>query len=94
MIDPYYSMPWQSGMSIKGKSRVSKTGHTELRKILFMPALATYGRKKAFVAFVERLKANGKKPIEIVVALMRKIITIAQAVLKTQTPFDASLHAY
>lgn len=87
-------MPWQSGVSVRGKSRISKTGHTELRKILFMPALATYGRKKAFVAFVERLKANGKKPIEIVVALMRKIITIAQAVLKTQTPFDASLHAY
>lgn len=85
-------MPWQSGVSVRGKSRISKTGHTELRKILFMPALATYGRKKAFVAFVERLKANGKKPIEIVVALMRKIITIAQAVLKTQTPFDASLH--
>jgi len=85
--------PWQSGSSIHGKSRISKTGHTELRKIMFMPALATYGRKKSFIAFVERLKASGKKPIEIVVALMRKIITIAQAVLKTQTPFDASLHA-
>lgn len=46
-------MPWQSGVSVRGKSRISKTGHTELRKILFMPALATYGRKKAFVAFVE-----------------------------------------
>jgi transposase len=58
-----------------------------------MPALATYGRKKAFVAFVERLKASGKTPKEIVVALMRKIITIAQAVLKSQTPLNATLHA-
>lgn len=85
--------PWQSGASVHGKSRISKTGHTDLRKILFMPALATYGRKKAFVAFVARLKANGKTPKEIVVALMRKIITIAQAVLKSQTPFNATLHA-
>lgn len=85
--------PWQSGSSIQGKSRISKTGHTDLRKILFMPALATYGRKKAFIAFIDRLKANGKKPIEIVVALMRKIITIAQAVLKSQHPFNAELHA-
>ena len=85
--------PWQSGSSIHGKSRISKTGHSDLRRILFMPALATYGRKKAFVAFVERLKASGKKPKEIVVALMRKIITIAQAVLKSQTPFNAALHA-
>ncbi len=85
--------PWQSGSSIHGKSRISKTGHSDLRRILFMPALATYGRKKAFVAFVERLKASGKKPKEIVVALMRKLITIAQAVLKSQTPFNAELHA-
>jgi transposase len=85
--------PWQSGSSIHGKSRISKTGHTDLRRVLFMPALATYGRKKAFVAFVERLKASGKTPKEIVVALMRKLITIAQAVLRTQTPFNAELHA-
>ena len=85
--------PWQSGSSIHGKSRISKTGHTDLRRILFMPALATYGRKKAFVAFVARLKASGKTPKEIVVALMRKIITIAQAVLRSQTPFNAALHA-
>jgi transposase len=85
--------PWQSGSSVRGKSRISKTGHSDLRRILFMPALATYGRKKAFVAFVERLKASGKTPKEIVVALMRKIITIAQAVLRSQTPFNAELHA-
>jgi len=85
--------PWQSGSSIHGKSRISKTGHSDLRKILFMPALATYGRRKAFLPFIERMKANGKTPKEIVVALMRKLITIAQAVLRTQTPFNAALHA-
>jgi uncharacterized protein (DUF2336 family) len=58
-----------------------------------LPALATYGRKKAFVAFVARLKDSGKAPKEIVVALMRKIITIAQAVLKSKTPFNPELHA-
>jgi transposase len=87
------SRSWQSGSSVQGKSRISKTGHTDLRRILFMPALATYGRKKAFLAFVTRLKASGKTPKEIVVALMRKIITIAQAVLKSQTPFNPVLHA-
>jgi transposase len=85
--------PWQSGSSVQGKSRISKTGHTDLRRILFMPALATYGRKKTFVAFIDRLKASGKAPKEIVVALMRKIITIAQAVLRSQTPFNPGLHA-
>lgn len=85
--------PWQSGSSIHGKSRISKTGHSDLRRALFMPALSTYGRKKAFVGFVARLQASGKKPKEIVVALMRKLITIAQAVLKSQMPFNPALHA-
>jgi transposase len=45
------------------------------------------------MAFVERLKASGKAPKAIVVALMRKILTIAQAVLKSQTPFNPTFHA-
>lgn len=85
---------WQSGSSVRGKSSISKTGHTDLRRALYMPAMATYGRKKCFVPFVERLRAAGKRPMEIIVALMRKIITIAQAVLRSQTPFNAALHAH
>ena len=84
---------WQSGSSVKGKSRVSKVGQCDLRKSLFMPALSVYGRGKQFIAFIERLKASGKAPKAIVVALMRKILTIAQAVLKSQTAFNPALHA-
>jgi transposase len=84
---------WESGSSVKGKSRISKVGQADLRKILFMPALSVYGRHKQFTAFIERLKASGKAPKAIVVALMRKILTIAQAVLKSQTPFNPALHA-
>jgi transposase len=84
---------WESGSSVKGKSRISKVGQTDLRKILFMPALSVYGRHKQFTAFIERLKASGKAPKAIVVALMRKILTVAQAVLKSQTPFNPALHA-
>jgi transposase len=86
--------PLQSGSSVLGKSRISKTGHADLRRILFMPALATYGRKRAFIPFIERLKASGKAPMSIVVALMRKILTIAQAVLKSQQPFNPELHLH
>lgn len=83
----------QSGTSVNGRSHISKAGHADLRRVLFMPALATYGRKKAFVPFVQRLQASGKRPKEIIVALMRKIITIAQAVLRSQTAFNPILHA-
>jgi transposase len=84
---------WQSGSSVHGKSRISKTGHADLRRVLYMPALATYGRKQCFVPFVERLRVSGKRPMEIIVALMRKIITIAQAVLRSQLAFNPVLHA-
>jgi len=84
--------PFQSGSSVQGRSRISKTGHADLRRILYMPALATYGRKKAFQPFITRLKESGKAPMSIIVALMRKILTIAQAVLKAQQPFNPELH--
>jgi transposase len=74
---------WQSGSSVNKKSRISKTGHTDLRKILFMPALSVYGRHKQFTTFVERLKASGKAPKATLAALLRKILTVAQAVLKS-----------
>jgi Transposase len=60
---------------------------------VYWETLATYGRKKTFVSFIKRLKASGKKPKEIVLALMRKLITIEQSVLKSQMSFNAALHA-
>ena len=86
-------VPFLSGSSVRGKTRISKKGHNDLRHILFMPAMATYGKRRAFVPFINRLLESGKRPKEIIVALMRKIITIAQAVLKSQRPFNAELHA-
>ncbi|MES1189706.1 MAG: transposase [Steroidobacter sp.] len=84
---------WESGTSVKGKPRISKMGQSDLRHALYMPAMVAYSRVDAFKPFVERLKANGKTPKLIIVALMRKLLTIAQAVLKSGQPFNASLHS-
>jgi transposase len=86
-------VPYLSGSSVRGKTRISKKGHNDLRQILYMPAMATYGKRRAFVPFINRLLESGKRPKEVIVALMRKIITIAQAVLKSQQPFNAEIHA-
>lgn len=85
--------PYESGSSVRGQTHISKRGHNDIRRVLYMPAMANYGRKRAFVPFMERLKASGKAPQEIIVAVMRKLITIAQAVLRTQTPYNCELHA-
>lgn len=86
--------PWQSGSSVRGKTSISKVGSSELRKVLYMPAVVvSYGRHKHYRAFIRRLENRGKKKMEVIVAVMRKIITIAQAVLRTKTPYDKALHA-
>lgn len=84
--------PRQSGSSVRGKTRIAKSGHADLRHALYMPAMVAYSRCKAFAPFVQRLKAAGKPPMVIIVALMRKLVAIAQAVLKSGKPFDPTLH--
>ena len=84
--------PRESGSSVRGKARIAKTGQADLRHVLYMPAVVAYSRCKAFAPFVKRLKEKGKPPKVIIVALMRKLITIAYAVIKSGKPFDPSLH--
>jgi len=84
--------PRQSGSSVRGKAHIAKTGHADLRRALYMPAMVAYSRCKAFAPFVQRLRAAGKPPKVIIVALMRKLVAIAQAILKSGKPFDLTLH--
>ena len=83
---------WESGTSVKGTPRISKIGQADLRHALYMPAMVAYSRVAAFTPFVSRLKAAGKAPKVIIVALMRKLLAIAQAVLKSGVPFNPLLH--
>lgn len=88
-------MPYESGSSVSGRTRISKIGHSQIRKALYMPAMVyACGRMKdgIYGSFTGRLKAGGKAAMEIITALMRKMLTIAQAVLKSGKPFDPALH--
>lgn len=79
----------QSGTSVNGKERISKVGKSDLRAALYMPAIVAY-RVGAFPAFVGRLESKGKPPKLIIVAIMRKLLTIAFHILKNQTEYDKS----
>ena len=84
----------QSGSSLRMVVGISKIGHSDVRKMLYAPAMNfAFGRWKdgVYAPFVSRLQANGKAKKQIIVALMRKMVTIAQAVLKSQTPFNPAL---
>ncbi|MCT8535085.1 IS110 family transposase, partial [Glaesserella parasuis] len=70
---------------------ISKIGQSDIRKALFCPAMNfAFGSYKNSVyrSFVLRLLECGKPKMVIITALMRKLVTIAQAVLQKQTAFN------
>lgn len=72
----------------KGHTRLSKTGDPLLRKVLYMSAMSASTHNPALRAFSQRLRANGKNGLATLCAVMRKMIHIAFAVLKTGQKFD------
>jgi len=80
----------QSGTSLKQTS-LSKLGNARLRKALYFPAITAKQHNEIIKEFAERLKRNGKTPMQIVCAAMRKLLYIAFGVLKHKRAFDASL---
>ena len=82
----------ESGSSVKGKPRMSKIGHSFLRKALHMPAMVTLYRTGWGKQFRRRLATAGKPPMLIIGAMMRKLIHVAFGVLKSGKPFNPALH--
>lgn len=77
-----------SGKS-KGK-RCIMGGRQPVRDALFMAALTASQKNPVLKLFYKRLIDSGKQPKVALVAVMRKIITTLNAMLKSQTPWRAS----
>lgn len=82
----------ESGSSVKGKPRMSKVGHSFLRKALYMPAMASLYHTAWGKQFRSRLAAAGKPPMLIIGAMMRKLVHVAFGVLKSGKTFNPALH--
>ncbi len=72
-------MTRESG-SWKGKSR-TKGGRRSLRAQLFMPAIVAMSRNPDLKAFRDRLKAAGKHAFTIIIAVIRKLFVLANALV-------------
>lgn len=81
----------QSGTSVHGRSRLSKMGDARLRRVLYMPAVVAMRHNPAMKAFAERLSARGKPRMVILCAIMRKLLQLAFAILKSKTAFNPKL---
>ena len=78
----------ESGTSVRGGTRLSKSGTGRLRKALFFPAMVAMVRNPVVAALRQRLLARGKSRMLIVGAAMRKLLVLAYGVLKSGRPFD------
>jgi transposase len=79
-----------SGTSVHGKTRLSCTGNSRLRKALYMPAVVSMRYNPLLKAFSERLLDRGKAKMQAIGAIMRKLVHLAFGILKSQKPFDPS----
>lgn len=82
----------ESGSSVRGKPRLSKVGHSFLRKALYMPAMVALYRTDWGKVFRERLASQGKPPMLIIGAMMRKLVQVSYGVLKSGQTFQPELH--
>ncbi len=84
-------MLYESGTSVRGKTRLSKIGNNKLRKALFYPAMVAKRFNPVIAEFAKRLELNGKNKMTIIGAIMRKIIHMIYGVLKSGLPFNPAI---
>jgi transposase len=83
----------QSGSSIRGKTRLCKTGNRHLRQALYFPAIVASLHNPLLKTRAERLRAAGKNKMCVIGAVMHHLLRQVFAILKHQQPFNPNLHA-
>ena len=86
-LDPKHS---ESGTSLQAAVRISKIGNRHLRAALFLPALVASRHEPRVRAFYEKLLARGKKPMQALVAIMRKLLHAIHGMFQHDADFDGA----
>ena len=77
--------------TMRGK-RAIFGGRPDVRRVLFMAALVASRHNPVIKAFYQRLLAAGKPKKVALVACMRKLLTILNAMVRSGKPWDQALH--
>jgi len=86
-LDPKHS---ESGTSVRAAVRISKVGNRHLRSALFLPAMVASQHEPQVRAFYEQLLARGKKPMQALVAVMRKLLHAIHGMFHHNSDFDGT----
>jgi transposase len=86
-LDPKHN---ESGTSVQSAVRISKIGNRHLRAALFLPAMVASRHEPRVRAFYEKLLARGKKPMQALVAVMRKLLHAIHGMFQYDSDFDGT----
>jgi transposase len=88
-----YPREYYSGTSVHRKPRLAKGGKAVVRAHLYMCAMVAAKYNPALRAFAKRLEGYGKRPMQILGALMRKLLMLVHAVVVSETDYDPNYAA-
>jgi len=86
-LDP---RPQESGTSLRSPRRISKQGNAQLRAALFMPALTAIRKDPNVNAFYNALLARGKRKMQAITAVMRKLLHAIWGILHHRKEWDGA----
>jgi len=78
----------QSGTSIKGKPRISKSGNRHLRKAMHLPALTAVRWDDSFRDMYARIVSKHGIKMKALVAVQRKLLEMVYTIFKNKCPYD------
>jgi transposase len=78
----------ESGTALHKPARISKTGNAHLRAALYMPAMVAIREEPHVHAFADKLIARGKKPIQAIVAVERKLLHSIHGMWSSDSNFN------
>jgi len=81
---------YESGSSVRPPRRISKHGNSRMREALFMPALAAIRCDANVTAYYESLLLRGKRKMQAIVAVMRKLLHALWGMLHHRQTWDGN----
>lgn len=80
----------ESGTSVNKPPRITKAGNSYVRRALYMPALVAVRNNPHIAGFYEQLVGRGKKKLQALVAVMRKLLHAVWGMLRADRAWDGS----
>lgn len=81
---------YESGTSVRRRTRISRRGNARLRAALYMPALVAIQHDPHIRGFYDHLLAAGKAKLQALTAVMRKLLHAVFGMFASDTAFQSS----